>query len=56
MAHPFILEHWTFAADGRMEKRQMSGNDVLIAEDDRWFKDGMTDEEVDAVTITAAHG
>ena len=24
------LEGWTFAEDGRMRKRQMSGNDMLI--------------------------
>ena len=29
------LEDWTFAADGKMRKRQMSGNDVEIAEDER---------------------
>lgn len=27
------LEDWTFAEDGRMRKRQMSGNDVEISED-----------------------
>ena len=39
-----------------MEKRQMSGNNVLIQEGERWFADGATDEDVDKVTsITAAH-
>jgi len=46
------LEDWTFAADGRMRKRQMSGNDVLISEADRWFKDGV---DVDAVEISERH-
>lgn len=32
------LEHWTFAVDGRMQKRQMSGNDVELTEEKRWFK------------------
>jgi nuclear transport factor 2 (NTF2) superfamily protein len=26
------LEDWTFAEDGRMRKRQMSGNDIEIDE------------------------
>lgn len=26
------LEDWTFADDGKMRKRQMSGNDVEISE------------------------
>ena len=30
------LEDWTFAEDGRMRKRQMSGNDVEISESG-WF-------------------
>lgn len=41
------LEDWTFAADGRMRKRQMCGNDVLIGEEERWFKDGVDVNEVD---------
>jgi len=49
------LEDWTFNADGRMEKRQMSGNNVHILEEDRWYKDGMTDEEVDALQIGPEH-
>jgi nuclear transport factor 2 (NTF2) superfamily protein len=32
------LEDWTFAKDGKMRKRQMSGNDVKIEEGQRWFK------------------
>lgn len=42
------IEHWTFAADGKMEKRMMSGNDVVIGEQGRWFKDGV---DVDSVTL-----
>ncbi|KAK9320203.1 hypothetical protein V1517DRAFT_354656 [Lipomyces orientalis] len=34
----YDLEDWTFAADGCMQKRQMSGNDLQITEDERWFK------------------
>jgi nuclear transport factor 2 (NTF2) superfamily protein len=41
------LGDWTFAKDGRMEKRMMSGNDVKIAENERWFKDGVDVESVD---------
>lgn len=47
------IEHWTFAEDGRMEKRIMSGNEVLIGDNEvggpRWFPDDV--EEVDAVDI-----
>ncbi|KAJ8115261.1 hypothetical protein OPT61_g3050 [Boeremia exigua] len=46
------LEDWTFAADGKMRKRQMSGNDVEISENDRWFKDGV---DVNEVEISEAH-
>ena len=42
------IEHWTFAPDGKMEKRMMSGNDVVIGEEGRWFKDGV---DVDSVTL-----
>ena len=42
------IEHWTFAADGKMEKRMMSGNDVVIGEQGRWFKDGV---DVDSVAL-----
>ena len=48
-------EDWTFAADGRMKKRQMSGNDVRISESERWFVDGATDDDVDKVNITEEH-
>jgi len=40
------LEDWTFAEDGRMKKRQMSGNDVKISTVERWFKDGVDVNEV----------
>lgn len=42
------IEHWTFAADGKMEKRMMSGNDVEIGEEGRWFGDGV---DVDSVVL-----
>ncbi|KAK3354883.1 hypothetical protein B0H65DRAFT_27948 [Neurospora tetraspora] len=46
------LEDWTFADNGLMRKRQMSGNDVKIAEEERWFKEGVN---VNEVTITEKH-
>lgn len=46
------LEDWTFAEDGRMRKRQMSGNDVDIQESERWFKDGV---DVNELEIGEAH-
>eukprot|EP00842_Homolaphlyctis_polyrhiza_P006867 jgi/Hompol1/76/HPOL_004286-RA len=46
------LEDWTFAPDGLMEKRQMSANDLLIGEHERWFKDGV---DIDQVEISQAH-
>ncbi|KAI5474604.1 hypothetical protein MNV49_002736 [Pseudohyphozyma bogoriensis] len=47
------LEHWTFADDGLMKKRHMSGNEISIGDDDRWFKPGV---DVDAVEISDVHG
>ncbi|KAK3990304.1 hypothetical protein QBC44DRAFT_325427 [Cladorrhinum sp. PSN332] len=41
------LEDWTFAENGLMRKRQMSGNDVRIGEEERWFKDGVDVDEVE---------
>ena len=35
-----------------MAKRQMSGNDVKISEDERWFKKGV---DVDSVDISEKH-
>ncbi|KAI9901714.1 hypothetical protein N3K66_003531 [Trichothecium roseum] len=46
------LEDWTFAGDGLMRKRQMSGNDVRIADGERWFAEGV---DVDAVPISEKH-
>lgn len=46
------LEDWTFAADGRMRKRQMSGNDVELAEGERWFAG---DVDVNTVEIGEEH-
>ncbi|KAL0474352.1 hypothetical protein QR685DRAFT_6411 [Neurospora intermedia] len=46
------LEDWTFADNGLMRKRQMSGNDVKIAEEERWFKEGV---DVNEVAITEQH-
>ncbi|KAK4108767.1 DUF1348-domain-containing protein [Canariomyces notabilis] len=46
------LEDWTFAPNGLMRKRQMSGNDVKIDETERWFKDGV---DVDTVKISERH-
>jgi len=42
------IEHWTFAADGKMETRMMSGNDVVVGEAGRWFREGV---DVDAVDL-----
>ncbi|KAH9896832.1 DUF1348-domain-containing protein [Cubamyces lactineus] len=46
------LEDWTFNDDGLMRKRQMSGNDVAISEEDRWFKDGV---DVNSIEIGPEH-
>ncbi|TKX24184.1 hypothetical protein C1H76_3595 [Elsinoe australis] len=46
------LEDWTFAPDGKMRKRQMSGNDIVLAEEERWFKEGI---DLNAVDIPEAH-
>ncbi|KAK0257778.1 hypothetical protein B0A54_10824 [Friedmanniomyces endolithicus] len=48
------LEDWTYADEdgGKMRKRQMSGNDVEIAEGERWFKEGV---DVDSVEIGEEH-
>ena len=43
------LEDWTFADNGLMRKRQMSGNDVKITEGERWFVDGVDVNTVDIV-------
>ncbi|KAI0110999.1 DUF1348-domain-containing protein [Hypoxylon sp. NC0597] len=46
------LEDWTFADDGLMRKRQMSGNDVKITHEERWYKDGV---DVNTVPISEKH-
>ena len=46
------IEHWTFDKEGKMEKRMMSGNDLDITEEDRWFKDGV---DVDEVELGESH-
>ncbi|OJD35221.1 uncharacterized protein BKCO1_18000108 [Diplodia corticola] len=46
------LEDWTFAVDGRMRKRQMSGNDVELGEGERWFAG---DVDVNTVEIGEEH-
>ncbi|KAF8717434.1 hypothetical protein RHS02_09601, partial [Rhizoctonia solani] len=40
------LEDWTFAEDGLMRKRQMSGNDIEIQDGERWFK-GLNKDQVE---------
>ncbi|THY42984.1 DUF1348-domain-containing protein [Aureobasidium pullulans] len=46
------LEDWTVAEDGKMRKRQMSGNNIEISEAERWFKEGV---DVNSVDISEAH-
>jgi len=46
------LEDWTFAEDGRMRKRMMSGNDVILQEGERWFTEGV---DVNKVEISEKH-
>jgi uncharacterized protein len=46
------LEDWTFAEDGRMRKRMMSGNDVVLKDGERWFTDGV---DVNKVDISERH-
>lgn len=46
------LEDWTFAEDGRMRKRQMSANDVKLADHERWFTEGV---DVNTVPIDEKH-
>ena len=40
------LEDWTYDSEGKMRKRQMSGNDVVIGEEGRWFREGVDVNEV----------
>ena len=39
------LEDWTFDKEGKMRKRMMSGNDVEIGEEERWFREEVDVEE-----------
>ena len=47
------LEDWTFAQDGKMVKRMMSGNDLEIMCGERWFGEEVVD--VDQVPIGEEH-
>jgi len=49
------LEDWTFDEDGKMAKRQMSGNDIRISEEERWFKEHLSESDIDAVEIGPKH-
>jgi uncharacterized protein len=46
------LEDWTFAEDGRMRKRMMSGNDIVLQDGERWFTEGV---DVNKVEISERH-
>ncbi|KAF7308177.1 DUF1348-domain-containing protein [Mycena chlorophos] len=46
------LEDWTFDPSGLMHKRQMSGNDLAISAEERWFKEGV---DIESVDISEAH-
>ena len=41
------IEHWTFEENGKMRKRMMSGNEIILGEDERWFVDGVDVNKVD---------
>jgi nuclear transport factor 2 (NTF2) superfamily protein len=45
------LEDWTFESSGLMHKRQMSGNDLAICEEERWFVGG----DIDGFEISEKH-
>ncbi|GAA5940139.1 hypothetical protein JCM10213_008341 [Rhodosporidiobolus nylandii] len=47
------VNFWTFAPDGLMQKRHMSGNEIAIQESERWFQDGV---DVDQVHISDRDG
>ena len=54
------LEDWTFDAAGKMRKRMMSANDVVITEEQRWYKGELGEGEdvndlVDKVEIGEEH-
>lgn len=46
------IEHWTFEKSGKMRKRMMSGNEIKIAEGQRWFTEGV---DVNKVEIGEQH-
>ncbi|KAJ3278685.1 hypothetical protein HK104_002108, partial [Borealophlyctis nickersoniae] len=47
------LEHWTFdETTGLMKERRMSGNDVKIADEERWYKDGGLERGPDPAPLT----
>ncbi|KAI9817562.1 MAG: hypothetical protein M1827_001174 [Pycnora praestabilis] len=46
------LEDWTFNEDGKLRKRQMSGNEIVLKEEERWFQEGV---DVDSVHIGEEH-
>lgn len=49
-----LFKDWTFDREtGLMRKRMMSGNDVRITNEERWFTKGP--EHVDEVEITERH-
>lgn len=48
----FSIQDWTFDDSGLMRKRMMSGNDVRITEDARWFKEGV---DIESVVIGEEH-
>ena len=39
--------------EGKLEKRQMSGNDIVLGDGERWFGEGV--EDVDSVAIGKEH-
>jgi hypothetical protein len=46
------IQDWTFDVSGLMRKRMMSGNDLPISNNDRWFKPGV---DIESVEITEEH-
>ncbi|KAJ3108675.1 hypothetical protein HDU97_000531 [Phlyctochytrium planicorne] len=45
------LEDWTFDAEGLMQERRMSANDVKIDESERWFKNGSLERGEDPARL-----
>jgi nuclear transport factor 2 (NTF2) superfamily protein len=43
----------TFDEEGKMKKRQMSGNDLIISETERWFVQGV---DIDTYEVSDVHG